>query len=92
MPLDSPPNPQLHITDLAQYDGIEPGHITPAVDELLAACRRVVAAVTGAADTPDWDSVVEPLDDALDRLGRAWGAVSHLNAVVDTPALREQYN
>jgi oligopeptidase A len=92
MPLDSPPNPLLHITDLAQYDAIEPGHITPAVDELLAACRRVVAAVTGAADTPDWDSVVEPLDDALDRLGRAWGAVSHLNAVVDTPVLREQYN
>ena len=29
---------------------------------------------------------------ALDRLDRAWGAVRHLNAVVNTPALRDAYN
>ena len=41
---------------------------------------------------PTWDTVVVPLADALDRLDRAWGAVSHLNAVVNTPALRDAYN
>ncbi len=34
-----------------------------------------------------WDSVVEPLNETTDRLARAWGAVSHMNAVVDTPTL-----
>jgi oligopeptidase A len=29
---------------------------------------------------------------ATEKLGRAWGAVSHLNAVADTPELRAAYN
>ena len=32
------------------------------------------------------------LDVATEKLGRAWGAVSHLNAVADTPELRAAYN
>jgi oligopeptidase A len=32
------------------------------------------------------------LDVATERLGRAWGSVSHLNAVADTPELRAAYN
>ncbi len=92
MPLDTQPNPLLHLSGLAQFDAIEPAHITPAIDALLAECRRVMAQVTESTSAPDWATVVEPLDDAIERLGRAWGTVSHMNAVVDTPALREQYN
>ena len=36
--------------------------------------------------------VAEPLADALDHLHRAWGAVRHLNSVVNTPELRDAYN
>jgi oligopeptidase A len=32
------------------------------------------------------------LDVATERLGRAWGAVGHLNSVADTPELRAAYN
>src|SRR6185436_722259 len=32
------------------------------------------------------------LEDANERIGRAWGQVSHLHAVMDSPALREAYN
>ncbi len=32
------------------------------------------------------------LDVATEELGRAWGAVSHLNSVADTPELRAAYN
>ena len=35
--------------------------------------------------------MVEPLEDATERLSRAWGAVSHLNSVADTPELRAAY-
>ncbi len=50
--------------------------------------RRVATDAT----PPSWESVVEPLADVLDRLDRAWGAVRHLNAVVNTPELRDAYN
>ena len=36
--------------------------------------------------------MVEPLQDATERLGRAWGAVAHLNAVISSPALRDAHN
>ena len=40
----------------------------------------------------DYDALSAVLDVATERLGRAWGAVSHLNAVADTPELRAAYN
>ena len=39
-----------------------------------------------------WDNFERPLDDANERLSRVWGQVGHLNAVVNTPELREAYN
>jgi oligopeptidase A len=35
---------------------------------------------------------VVPLEEATERLGRAWGVVNHLNHVADTPELRAVYN
>ena len=85
-------NPLLDFAGLPRFDAIEPQHVTPAMDLLLAQARDAMARVTDASTPATWEAIVEPLDDVTDRLGRAWGAVSHMNAVVDTPALREQYN
>jgi hypothetical protein len=41
---------------------------------------------------PSWDEFVAPLEDANERIGRAWGQVAHLHAVMDNPPLREAYN
>jgi len=35
---------------------------------------------------------VQPLENATERLSRAWGQVEHLHAVLDSPPLREAYN
>ncbi len=35
---------------------------------------------------------MEPLANALDHMDRAWGAVRHLNAVINAPELRDAYN
>jgi oligopeptidase A len=52
----------------------------------------LIERVATAVDEPTWDSFVAPLDDANERLARAWGQVAHLNAVMNSPALREAYN
>jgi oligopeptidase A len=85
-------NPLLYFDGLPRFGEIAPEHIGPAIDFLLAEARSTVEHVAANAQSPTWESFVEPLADALDRLDRAWGEVSHLNAVVNTPALREAYN
>jgi oligopeptidase A len=85
-------NPLLETADLPAFAAIRPEHIAPALDELLAAAEagleRAVAAGTGA----DYDALALALDVPLERLARAWSAVSHLNAVANTPELRAAYN
>jgi oligopeptidase A len=85
-------NPLLAFPGLPPFDAIRPEHVTPAVDTLLASLRTTLARVGADSRPPTYATVVEPLADALDRLDRAWSAVSHLNAVVSTPALRDTYS
>ncbi|MDR3481047.1 MAG: M3 family metallopeptidase [Burkholderiaceae bacterium] len=85
-------NPLLDFTDLPRFDAIKPEHVTPAVDALLAQNRAVVAQLEADATPANWDDFVEPLENVTEKLGRAWGIVGHLNAVVDTPELRASYN
>jgi oligopeptidase A len=90
------PNPLLDFSGLAHFDAIRPEHVAPAIDTLLAQTRAVVSALetplAGPADQVTWENFVEPLEDASEKLGRAWGIVGHLNSVVDTPELRAAYN
>ena len=83
-------NPLLDFSGLPRYGEIEPAHIAPAIDELLAMAR---AAVKRAEQSePTWEAFVEPLEDANERLARAWGQVAHLHAVLDSPGMRGAYN
>jgi len=90
--VDPTANPLLDFSGLPRFPEIAPEHVSPAVDALIAQARITVDRVATLAATPTWDNFVEPLADAIERLGRAWGQVSYLNAVVNTPALRDAYN
>jgi oligopeptidase A len=85
-------NPLLEFPGLPRFDAITPAHVTPAIDDLLAAARATIEAVATDPRPATWQTVVVPLADRLDRLDRAWSAVRHLNAVVNTPELREAYH
>src|SRR5690606_15357054 len=86
-------NPLLApVSDLIDYAAVQPGHIVPAIQELLEQARRAVAAAADPALPAQWEAVVGPLDTASERLWRAWSVAGHLNAVVNTPELREAYN
>ncbi|MHC5147202.1 M3 family metallopeptidase [Stenotrophomonas rhizophila] len=87
----TPTNPLLDFSGLPHFDAIQPEHIAPAIDALLAEAEAAVK--TAETVTPvTWATFADPLDDATERLWRAWGQVGHLQAVVNTPALREAYN
>jgi len=85
-------NPLLTFPGLPRFDAVTPDDVTPAVDVLLDGARATIVQVVAAATPPTFEALVLPLMDALDRLDRAWSAVRHLNAVVNTPALRDAYH
>jgi oligopeptidase A len=138
-------NPLLDFTGLPRFAEIKPEHVAPAIEQLLAENRALIARLLGdsaprrhggvepsgaggatvrllpqsagfaitsdlasvvsspsrmaSSSTsnvsqwpPTWQNFVAPIENANERLSRAWGPVGHLNAVMNSPELREVYN
>lgn len=85
-------NPLLDKTDLPLFDRIQPEHVQPAINELMEQASKALETVTAADFPARWESIASVLDVATEKFSSAWGAVSHLNSVADTPELRAAYN
>jgi len=85
-------NPLLSFDGLPQFDQIGPEHVAPAIAQLLTDANAALETVTKPDFAPSWNGIAKVLDVATERLSRAWGSVSHLNSVLDTPELRAAYN
>ncbi|HEY6241101.1 MAG TPA: M3 family metallopeptidase, partial [Burkholderiales bacterium] len=85
-------NPLLDFSGLPRYNWIRPEHVGPAVDQLLAENRALIAKLADRSTPASWKEFAEPLENANERLWRAWGAVAHLHAVDDNAAIRDAYN
>nr|UVT38093.1 Oligopeptidase A [uncultured bacterium] len=86
-------NPLLApISSLIDYAAVTPEHIEPAITQLLADARTAVDRCADPSTPATWEAVVEPIETTGALLWRAWSVAGHLNAVVNTPALREAYN
>jgi oligopeptidase A len=84
--------PLLDFSGLPRFQDFHPDHVAPAIEVLLAEAKASLDNVCAADTTVSWQTVVEPLEAATERLSRAWGVVGHLNAVADSESLREAYN
>mgnify|MGYP001229712404 CR=1 FL=1 len=85
-------NPLLTAVDLPSYAALQPEHVEPAIDALLAANRAAIEQLLATDIEPTWANLIEPLEELSDRLNRAWSPVNHLHAVQDSAALRAAYN
>src|SRR4029078_7551948 len=85
-------NPLLDFSGLPRLDAILPEHVVPAMEELIRQGIDTIERVSPLDATPPWSTFVEPLEDANQRVSRAWAQVGDLNAVLNTPALRDAYN
>lgn len=90
--MSTPTNPLLSTTLLPLFDQLLPVHVSSAMETLLAQANAALETVTATDFPAQWWAIAATLDTATERLGIAWGAVSHLNAVADTPELRAAYN
>ena len=85
-------NPLLNITDLVDFAAVRPEHVVPGMTSLIEEAKKALNKVTDPQTPATWQDVIEPLEEKTLALSRAWGVVSHLMSVVDTPELREAYN
>jgi oligopeptidase A len=85
-------NPLLSREGLPAFDQIRPEHVEPAIDELLREADAALERAVGPDVPPEYEALSAALDVPSERLKTAWGSVSHLNAVADTPSLRAAYN
>jgi oligopeptidase A len=85
-------NPLLDFSTLPRFRDFRAEQVEPAVAELVGQGNRTIERLAALDVTPTWENFVEPLDDANEKLARAWAQVSHLNAVMNSPELREAYN
>jgi len=85
-------NPLLHFSGLPKFNEIKPEHVSPAVDSLIAEGRALVEQLATSSEAPTWQNFAVKLEDHSEKLGRSWSQVGHMNAVVNSPELREAYN
>ena len=85
-------NPLSDTSGLPRFREIKPEHALPALQELISANRRKLAALLDDPERRDFASLVYPLEEMGHELGRVWSPISHLQSVLEDPAWRDAYN
>ena len=83
-------NPLLSMQGLPQFDQIRAEHVVPAVGQVLSTAREKLERLEKNLSAT-WTGVLEPLEEIGHPLEYAWGPVSHLFGVKNSPELREAY-
>jgi oligopeptidase A len=84
-------NPLLGHEPLPPFALIRPEHVEPGVRELLERSRARIGQLESLGK-PTFATVIEPLEELQHQVSRTWSPVSHLNAVLNSDALRAGYN
>lgn len=86
------PNPLLQLDAVPDFEHMQASDIEPALKCLIGEAKQAIDQVVQNKESATWNNTIVPLDESLEKLGRAWGVVSHLNAVRDHPAWRLAYD
>ena len=79
---------------LPPFNAITPDQVGPAIDALgadLEVGRVALEKRATAGELASWAGAIDALSDLSEPVERAWGAVSHLNGVKNSPELREAH-
>ncbi|MFP4157451.1 MAG: M3 family metallopeptidase [Opitutales bacterium] len=75
-----------------RWSELKPEHIVPDISKALDEAKTAVDAVAAQSAPLTYENTLMALDEGLETLSRAWGLVNHLDAVCNSPELREAYN
>ncbi len=86
------PNPLLHKEFEIPFDKVDPGHVEPAVAELLADARERLEILANDPEPRTFANTMLALEQVTERLDYAMSVIRHLESVRTTPELRAAYN
>lgn len=77
---------------LPRFSDVDPAKIISQLQSLLDTNRQELKQILAQPQPFTWKNCLQRLEDLDDRLQKFWSPISHLNAVANSPALREVYN
>lgn len=80
----------MSTTALPQFTQLDLPNFAKRLDELLQKNLQQIADLL-KNQSFTWDNLMRPIEDMDDALERFWSPLSHLHAVVNSPALRDCY-
>ena len=83
-------NPLLVTDGLPRFDRIQPEHVVPAVQKVLADASARFEQIEKTVE-PTWASSVESLEELNTPFQYSWSPVSHLLGVLNSPELRKAH-
>lgn len=92
MPETTTTNPLLDVSGIPRFRAIQPEHVQPAIEQRIREFDALLDARMADEAPHTWAGTIQPLEDASERIERAWGPVEHLNGVMNSEPLREAYN
>jgi oligopeptidase A len=84
-------NPLLDTSSLPRFDEINPEHVLPAIEQVIADQRAELDRLLSAGEDPGAETLVAPVEHMGQQLGRIWSPVRHLQSVLGSKEWREAY-
>jgi len=75
-----------------KWSTLTPEHIEADITKALDEAKAAVDAVASQSEPLTYANAIVALDDGLETLNHAWGLVSHLDSVNNSPELRAAHN
>ncbi len=86
-------SPFLDLSFDVRWSELTAEHVVPDLERALTDAQAAIDAVAGQPlESVTYASTLAALDTATETLNQAWGKVTHLQSVADSPALREAHN
>jgi len=86
-------NPYLDPAFEIRWSQLTAEHVAPAIRQALAGAQAAIDRIASQdLGSLSLENSFLALEESTEQLGQAWGKVSHLQSVADSPALRDAYN
>ena len=84
-------NPFVNQSWLPAFTQFSSAYVNDAVSEQLDQAKHWLSETLPTLEKPSWATLVQPMEDAQNRISNTWSPISHLYGVKNSEDLRQEY-